>query len=147
MRLFLSFKRQEGVFRAFRPENEVKHSNDPPRVPMEFDGGSFEPIKFFRNFFHRMFDQKWNYKFIDLTTRPKLYELGQHRHIISYCCLLVVHSKKWVCLLKDEKDASIIVKKEDATVKLLRSVERLVRKSFARSWVYNFNFNNCIWIC
>ena len=37
---FSSFKRQEDVFRAFTPEDEVKHSNDPPRVPLKFDGGS-----------------------------------------------------------------------------------------------------------
>ena len=31
-------------------------------------------------------------------------------HIISFCYVLVVHSKMWACLLKDKKDASIIVK-------------------------------------
>ena len=48
--VFLSFQRQEGVFPAFRPEDEVKHSNDPLRVPLKFDGGYFEPIKKLRIF-------------------------------------------------------------------------------------------------
>ena len=39
---FLSFKRFEGVSWAFRPEDEVKYSNDPK---LKFDGGSFEPLK------------------------------------------------------------------------------------------------------
>ena len=46
-----SFKRQGGDFRAFRPEDEVKHSNDPLKSPLKFDGGSFEPKNFFRKFF------------------------------------------------------------------------------------------------
>ena len=51
LRPFLSFKRQEGVFWAFRPEDEVKHSNDPQESPLKFDGGFFEPIKFFLKIF------------------------------------------------------------------------------------------------
>ena len=35
----------------------------------------------------------------------------QHPHAISFCQVLVVHSKKWAYLLKNEKNASIIVKK------------------------------------
>ena len=35
LRPFLSFKRQEGVFRAFQPEEQVKQSNDPPKSPPE----------------------------------------------------------------------------------------------------------------
>ena len=53
---------------------------------------------------------------MDVTSRPKLYELGQHSRAISFCYVLVAHSKTWVCLLKDKNDATIIVKKEDATV-------------------------------
>ena len=33
LRPFLSFKRQEGVFWAFRPEDEVKYLNDPQESP------------------------------------------------------------------------------------------------------------------
>ena len=41
----MSFKRREGVFRAFRPEDEGKYLNDPRRVPLKFDGLSFELFK------------------------------------------------------------------------------------------------------
>ena len=66
-----------------------------------FDVGAFEPIKFFRKFFSPEVWPEVSRKFIDLTSRPKLYQ--QHRHTISFCYVLVVHSKMWVCLLKDEK--------------------------------------------
>ena len=52
---FLPFKRLEGGFRPSRPDDEVKCSN----VPLKFEGGSFELIKSFSNFFHRKFDRKW----------------------------------------------------------------------------------------
>ena len=48
---FFCLLRQEDVFRAFPSEDEVKHSNDPPRALLKFDGGSFEPIKFFSKIF------------------------------------------------------------------------------------------------
>ena len=80
-------------------------------------------------------------KFIDLTNRPKLYELRQHPHTISFCYVLVVHSKTWVCLLKDEKDASIIVKKEDATVKRSFNTKNLVYTPFV---IFKFDIFNKI---
>ena len=49
-------------------------------------------------------------KFIDLTSRPKLYLSRQYPHTISFCYVLVIHSKTWVCLLKDEKDTFIVNK-------------------------------------
>ena len=51
MRLFLDFKIQRGVFRDFRPLNVAECKNDPQRVPMKFEGGSFEPIKIFPKIF------------------------------------------------------------------------------------------------
>jgi len=56
-------------YRAFRPEDKVKHSNDPSRVPLKFDGGSFEPIKFFIG--------------SESEVQP---------HTISFCYVLMVHS-------------------------------------------------------
>ena len=51
MRRNLDFKIQEGVFRDFRPLNVAECKNDPQRVSMKFEGGSFEPIKIFPKFF------------------------------------------------------------------------------------------------
>ena len=51
MRRNLDFKIQEGVFRDFRPLNVAECKNDPQRVPMKFEGGSFEPIKIFPKIF------------------------------------------------------------------------------------------------
>ena len=51
MRRVLNFKIQEGVFRDFGPQNEAVGKNDPPRVLLKFEGGSFELIKKFENFF------------------------------------------------------------------------------------------------
>ena len=53
---------------------------------------------------------------------PKLYEFGEHPHSIGFGYVLVVHSKTWVCLLKDEKDPSVIVKKEDVKRGLFKNL-------------------------
>ena len=47
----MDFKIQEGVFRDFKPLNVAECKNDPQRVPMKFEGGSFEPIKIFPKIF------------------------------------------------------------------------------------------------
>ena len=57
-----------------------------------------------------------------MTSRPTLNEFRQHPHTISFCQVLVVHSKTWVCLLKDEKGRICYSKKEDATVKRVEIV-------------------------
>ena len=53
------FKIQEGVFRDFGPQNEAVGKNDPPRVLLKFEGGSFELIKKIRKFFHLKIERKW----------------------------------------------------------------------------------------
>ena len=63
-------------------------------------------------------------KFIDLIRRPKLYGLRQHPHTISFCYVLVFHSKTWVCLLNDQKGRIYYSEKEDATVKVYPSQNR-----------------------
>ena len=54
-----------------------------------------------------------------MTSWPKLYEFRQHPHAISICQVLVVHSKKMVCLLKGEQGRISYREKEDATVKIV----------------------------
>ena len=56
-------------------------------------------------------------KSIDLSEPSKKYEMGQHIHAINFPYLLVVHPEKGVWILKSKKDATIILKKEDASVK------------------------------
>ena len=46
----------------------------------------------------------------------------EHPHSIDFGYVLVVHSKTWVCLLKDEKDPSVIVKKEDVKRGLFKNL-------------------------
>ena len=54
----------------------------------------------------------------DFSGRRKAYESGQHPHAISLGYLLVVHSKKGGLPFKrQKKDATIMLSKEDATVK------------------------------
>ena len=54
-----------------------------------------------------------------MTSRPTLYEIRQNPHTISFCQVLVVHSKTWVRLFKDEKGRICYGSKEDATVKMV----------------------------
>ena len=55
----MNHPRLEGVFRDFRPLNDLTVKNHPALVPLKFKGGSFELIKKIENFFHRKFDRKW----------------------------------------------------------------------------------------
>ena len=56
-------------------------------------------------------------KFIDLNSRPKLYELGQNPRTISFCYVLMVHSNVGSSFIR-RKRRIYYSKKEDATVKL-----------------------------
>ena len=60
MRPFLSFKRQEGVFRDFWPLNDVLGKIDPPNSPPEISRRFFwANKKIWEIFFQRKFDRKW----------------------------------------------------------------------------------------
>ena len=76
MRPFLSFKRQEGVFRDFGLLNDVLGKIDPAIVPLKFQRGSFELIKKFeRFFFHLEVLPEVSRKYEDFFSRPSKYEL------------------------------------------------------------------------
>ena len=95
MRSFLSLKRQEGVFRTFRPEDEVKHSNDHRRALLKFDGGSFEPIQFFsENFFTGSWTESWTGSWTGSWTESesKIHGLDQPTEVILV-------GKIWVLML------------------------------------------------
>ena len=58
-------------------------------------------------------------KFIDLTSRPKLYEFGQHLHTTRFCYVLVVHV-----------GLSFKRRKKDATVKRNNFADKIRSKQF-----------------
>lgn len=58
LRLFLSFKRKEGVFLAFRPVDKVKHSYD-PQESWSFTAVFSANEKIFEIICHRKLDRKW----------------------------------------------------------------------------------------
>ena len=93
----LPLKRQESIFRAPRPEDDVKCSNDP-----RLKGGSLELIKIFLKIF---FIGSWS------GSKPEIHQfvlsikvilIGQHPHVLSNRNLLVVHTWQG-CLLKYKK--------------------------------------------
>ena len=69
---------------------------------MKFKGFELKKIKKMEIFSPEVWPEL-SRKFIVLTRRPKLYELRQHPHSISFCYVLGVQSKTWVCPFEDEK--------------------------------------------
>ena len=115
MRRVLNFKIQEGVFRDFGPQNEAVGKNDPPRVLLKFEGGSFELIKKFENFFTGRLSGSGPeiHRLVDATEEISLisYQSEQHLFLINFRFLYILHPEKRGFDFKIQKTTQLLQKK------------------------------------
>ena len=92
------------VFSGFSTRRWSQTLKRPPTSPTQIWRRFFWAHNFFSKIFSPEVWPEVSRKSIDLTSRPKLYELRQHPHTISFLKVLVVQSKTWVCLLRQKTD-------------------------------------------